>query len=262
MPVHKNHGAPTPWVSSGTQVSTLAGTLSGGSITLNNTFDAFDASEGLSNPYVASYKMIEISQDLLVLSCSLFRTKSTQGILDRSNFENITDEDVELAEKIRNYYSSKLTIWSLVDKELSPFRKDLYSYLTGPSRVFQEKMLPLVYRIPCFYEYDTMFDQLKTGLQVTVPEGRRSVELYRECELFPLGKTHKVRKLKRNRYEYWFKDSNCHMYLLSVDDINPLIPLLNREFHRKSMRVNGCFSPKTRNDIGVYVLSGNNWEIL
>ena len=245
-------------------VTTVAGTLSVGSITFGNSFNASVHQE--SNPYVTSYNTIEITEDLVALSCARHRlsggSKDGTGLLDPRLFESVTAADRDKANVIRNYYCSKLVMCTLLEKKLSPFRMALHKFLDGSGRIFQEQMIPLAYRLPDFYEYDIAFEELKVGLEKNdLPSGTAGGRILREVELFPIGQTHRVTKTHDN-FEYWFKDANNYMYLVSIDNRNMLRPLLDREFHRTSVKIHGTFSHKTRNEMGILQLHGSNWKIV
>lgn len=250
----------------------VAGTLSVGSITFgpahggtspwaSTTFDP------ISNPYVTSYNTIEITEDLVALSCARHRlsggSKDGTGLLDPRLFESVTAADRDKANVIRNYYCSKLVMCTLLEKKLSPFRMALHKFLDGSGRIFQEQMIPLAYRLPDFYEYDIAFEELKVGLEKNdLPSGMvRNSHSFREVKLFPIGQTHRVTKT-HNNFEYWFKDANNFMYLVSIDNHNMLRPLLDREFHRTSVKIHGTFSHKIRNEMGILQLHGSNWKIV
>lgn len=246
-------------------VTTVAGTLSVGSITFGNSFNASVHQE--SNPYVTSYNTIEITEDLVALSCARHRlsegSRDGTGLLDPRLFESVTAADRDKANVIRNYYCSKLVMCTLLEKKLSPFRMALHKFLDGSGRIFQEQMIPLAYRLPDFYEYDIAFEELKVGLEKNdLPSGMvRNSHSFREVELFPIGQTHRVTKT-HNNFEYWFKDANNFMYLVSIDNHNMLRPLLDREFDRTSVKIHGTFSHNIRNEMGILQLHGSNWKIV
>ena len=257
------HSSQKPfWATTGT---TLAGTLSVGNITFGPAKTS-PLDLGI-NPYVTSYNTIEITEDLLALSCTRHRlsggSKDGTGLLDPRLFESVTAADRDRANVIRNYYCSKLVIWTLLEKKLSPFRMALHKFLEGSSRIFQEQTIPLAYRLPDFYEYDIKFEALKVGLEKNdLPAGMvRNSHSFREVELFPIGQTHRVTKTHDN-FEYWFKDANTFMYLVSIDNRNMMKPLLDREFGRPSVKIHGTFSHKIRNEMGIFQLHGSNWKIV
>ena len=249
----------------------VAGTLSVGSITFgpahggtspwaSTTFDP------ISNPYVTSYNTIEITEDLVALSCARHRlsggSKDGTGLLDPRLFESVTAADRDNANVIRNYYCSKLVVWTLLEKKLSPYRIALHKFLDGSGRIFQEQMIPLAYRLPDFYEYDIAFEELKVGLEKNdLPSGTAGGRILREVELFPIGQTHRVTKTHDN-FEYWFKDANNYMYLVSIDNRNMLRPLFDREFGRPSVKIHGTFFHKIRNEMGIFHLTGSSWKIV
>ena len=95
-------------------------------------------------------------------------TSITDGVL----FNNITSSDRTKAEKIRDYYSKKIVWWTLNDIRLSNFRQDLKKLIQSDGKVFQENMKALAYRMPEFYDYDTVFDEMFLNYNATIQQSK------------------------------------------------------------------------------------------
>lgn len=189
-----------------------------------------------NNQYVKKYEIIETAQDLMVLSCAWYRIRKTNqpirpaisSLMSEQLFQNIEPEDHAKASEIRDYYSKKLMVLVLKEHRLTPFRQDLNTFLNGDSKKFTENFIPLVYRLPEFYEYDKKFDELKTQFESKIKGEHRSLEV----KLCNLTSVHKFRKSSKHSKidEYWFKGDDGYAYRFVVDPSNMLAPLWNREF--------------------------------
>lgn len=220
--------------------------VNSGSLTLgNNLFGNLMLSSATNNQFVKKYEIIETTEDLLALSCAWFRLrKSNKLILGISSltseelFKSIIDTDREFANVIRDYYSKKLMVLVLKEKKLSHFRQDLNTFLHNDSKKFTENFIPMVYRLPEFYEYDKKFDELKEQFKNKLPELelRNSIK---ECELFPVYKFTKIVS-KRKSNEYWLKDKNSVAYKFSLDPKNPILQLWDKTY--SSNVINGTFA--------------------
>lgn len=213
---------------------TLGSTITLGNLTLGN-------SDFMNNQYVKKYEIIETVEDLLVLSCAWHRIRKTNqpiravisSLMSEQLFQNIEPEDHTKASEIRDYYSKKLMVLVLKEHRLTPFRQDLNTFLNSDSKKFTENFIPLVYRLPEFYEYDKKFDELKTQFESKIKGSHRSLEV----KLCNLTSVHKFRKSNKHSKidEYWFKGDDGYGYRFAVDPSNMLAPLWNREFDSGSL---------------------------
>lgn len=212
----------------------VGNTITLGNLTLGNN-------DFMNNQYVKKYGIIETVEDLLVLSCAWYRIrKSNQPIraaisslMSEQLFQNIEPEDHAKASEIRDYYSKKLMVLVLKEHRLTPFRQDLNTFLNSDSKKFTENFIPLVYRLPEFYEYDKKFDELKTHFESKIKGAHRSLEV----KLCNLTSVHKFRKSNKHSKidEYWLKGDDGYAYRFAVDPSNMLAPLWNREFDSGSL---------------------------
>ena len=216
---------------------------SGWSGTLN--FDEFSY-----RPDVKKYEVYEISQDLLALSVCWARHRklrhspglhpSITKLLDSDLFRLVTDEDVEQANIIRDYYSKKIMVWKLKNISLTNFRNDLNTFIHSDGKTFKETMMPLAYRLPEFYEYDIEFDKM-------------SFEYNKEVKLHPATTKHltyikslSVNTKRLKKIEYWFSDSHNNLVQMNVETNNPLNSLLEKVITNGSIELEGRYATRNR----------------
>lgn len=216
---------------------------SGWSGTLN--FDEFSY-----RPDIKKYEVYEINQDLLALSVCWARyrkLKQSPGLhptitklLDSELFRLVSEDDIAQANVIRDYYSKKIMVWKLKNIHLTNYREDLNSFIHSEGKTFKETMLPLVYRLPEFYEYDVEFDKM-------------SFDYNKEVKLHPATTKHltyikslsvNTRRLKK--VEYWFSDNHNNLVQVNVDTHNPLISLLDKVITKGSIELEGRYTTRNR----------------
>lgn len=224
-----------------TQGLSSMNTISLGNITLGGITNDF-----FNNQFVKKYEIIDSVEDLLVLSCAWHRIRKTNqptrpsiiSLVSQELFQSITQEDRDLAAEVRDYYSKKLMVLVLKEQRLTPFRQDLNIFLHNDPKKFTENFMPLVYRLPEFYEYDKKFDEMKPQFETKMPPGYKTLSV----KLCKLSSVHKIRKHNKNTKvtEYWFKGDDNYAYKFSIDPVNMLTPIWDREF--ESGLVTGTFN--------------------
>ena len=189
---------------------------------------------------VKKYEVYELSEDVLALSVTWHRLRSTVrpytgGVVEPSPttltdailFKEVTQEDRERANVIRDFYSKKLMVLTLKEHKFSSYRKDLSTFIHGNSKVVKEQMLPIVYRLPEFYDYDIvvedMFRDLDTNFKGTDHPISKILKLDSITKLKVNGKSRKF-------VEYWMKDSNNRPYKLEIEISNQLMHLWDHFF--------------------------------
>ena len=205
-------------------------TLSG----LNGTSNDWDI---FGNKNVKKYEVFETSEDILALSVTWHRlrplishgisnimnpsdrpTKLTDSIL----FKEIIQEDRDKANLIRDYYSKKLMMFTLKGQQLTSYRKDLNTFIHGDCKVVKEEMMPLVYRLPEFYEYDVGLDEMFLELDTRFEGSQISLSTIKT--LTPVKKF-TVKRKSRRFVEYWLKDEENKPYKIEIDSNNELMHL-------------------------------------
>lgn len=220
--------------------------------------------------FVKKYEVLESEEDFLALSVAWHRLRrerqsgriqfiSISNLIDRELFKQVSEEDRIRANTIRDFYQKRFLMLSLKSKRLTMFRKDLCDYVNGNSKVVPEKMLPMIYRLPEFYDYDVDFDDMKREFKTEIPDHKGKLVTKQQVTLYPLKCLTKNTK-RMKCHEYWMHDSNNNLCVMVLDLKNQLQPLWDREFSKKSITIEGYLMPKMRDDIDYYQLG--NWNVL
>lgn len=237
---------------------------------LHGTNVMLDDWETFSNtPYAKKYEVFETTEDILALSVTWQRlrtlinastspnarpTKLTDSIL----FKEIIQEDRDKAERIRDYYSKKLMVITLREQHISKFRKDLSTFVHGDSKIIKEEMMPLIYRLPEFYDYDIAFDEMVRELNTRFEFPENTTAWSGTKFLKPIKKF--VVKLRTSRFsEYWLKDEDNKACKIEIPIDNKLNHLWEHFFEQESVPLQGYFKHMERDGINYFHLK--NWEI-
>lgn len=151
---------------------------------------------------------------------------------------------------------------TLLEIKLSSFRQDLKDYLLGDSKKFIEKVVPMIYRLPEFYEFDIQFENVKQQMAPTTDynmheflnSGRKGESL----ELFPVATLKKENK-SLNIFEYWMKSELGKAYCIAINHDNPLRSLWNREFSKQRIHFHTDLQPRVRDGLFYYLLK--NYQV-
>ena len=199
----------------------------------SNDWDIFTA----NNNNVKRYEVFETTEDILALSVTWHRLRplinnGTSTIIDPSNrptkltdsilFKEIIQEDRDKANLIRDYYSKKLMMFTLKGQQLTNYRKDLNTFIHGDCKVVKEEMMPLVYRLPEFYEYDVGLDEMFLELDTRFEGSKIASSAIKK--LNPVKKF-TVKRKSRKFVEYWLKDEENKPYKIEINSNNELIHL-------------------------------------
>lgn len=205
--------------------------------------------------WIKKHVIQEASVDLLALSAAWYRIRmdsltphSFESLTDSALFKLVTAADHNHADAIRKYYAHKLMVMALTEVPLTNFRKALQEFVNSPGTFFTSETLPLVYRLPEFYEYDREFAQLKD--QFTIPESPLKPK-HTVRKLFP--KKYFTRKLKSGfKHEYWFEGEDGIAYKVNIDHGNQCKSLWDREFALSSMTLDCTLYPSTQDGLPYY----------
>lgn len=221
----------------------------------------------IDDRFVKKYEVIETTEDLLALSCAWYRIRkngaSQNGIVPNIStllspdlFKSITTEDRTNANTIRDYYSKKIMFWTLKEQRLTQFRQDLSEFLHGVSTKFVEKTLPMVYRLPEFYEYDSSFDEVRLLFNSSIDNHHRGHSKSSvSTTLTPVARfSRNTRRV--NVKEYWLKDNMNVAYRFVLDPKNPLINLWEREFSKSEINLTVNLVCDSRDDFNFYQIRG------
>lgn len=207
---------------------------------------------------VKKYEMYETPVDVLTLSCTLQRLRANQDyghkILDKKVVDSVNSDDRERTRTIRDYYSKKIMFGKLNDKlALTPFRKDMNTFIHGDGLIFKEKDLGMICYLPTFYDYDIQLDEVKS--QVTVNQNFKRMDmngsptsLGTTANLTPLKRI--VRKTSRmEKIQYWMVDDKLNAaVVMTLGKDNSLAHIWDHIFNtEKVLKITGQFN-RTFND--------------
>jgi hypothetical protein len=268
------------------QINSLQGTIQGQGLTVNNNStlnypntppinlnDILRATNNYQDgKYVKTYQIIEAAEDLLVLSVAhkrllsenislLAKSFSFKNILDSTIFENLNDNDREIASTIRKYYSQQILMWALKGIKLTAFREDLKTYINGEGNKFVENTIPLVTKLPYFYDYDIKLDEIKREF-TTDTEGFNPATNKPSKHSYILTPIKSLsRKTKRVKcIEYWLKDNHNQAYKIEIEHNNPLQHLWDKTFNSSKLEILGYTKVKRLDDLNYFHMFG--WEVL
>jgi hypothetical protein len=241
-------------------------TLSG----LNGTSNDWDI---FGNKNVKKYEVFETTEDILALSVTWHRLRplishNISNIMNPSNrptkltdeilFKEMIQEDRDKANVIRDYYSKKLMVITLREQRISKFRKDLSTFIHGDSKVVREELMPIIYRLPEFYEYDIEFDEMVRELNTRFEFPEHTTAWSGTKTLTPVKKF--VVKHKTNKFsEYWLKDDDNKLCKIEIPIDNKLNHLWEHFFEQDSVPLEGLYKHMERDGISYFHLK--NWEI-
>lgn len=233
---------------------------------LNNLFKNINRSD-----YVKRYEVIEATEDILALSVTWKRLRDTKNetiqnnilhinvttLLDDHLFRKIEESDRVRANEIRDYFSKKIMLWTLKSVKLSAYRQDLNKFIHGDGKKVTEELLPLIYRLPEFYEYDIQFDQFKREVNLEILNFGKIDSVKKITTLTPIKSFYKTNKRVKH-FEYWLKDSNDNAHLITIEPKNPLKHIWDKIFTNGQIRIEGTYYPKKYDELQYYQLL--NWS--
>jgi len=229
-------------------------TISIGSLTSGSGIDfEWNTLAGL-NSNVKKYEVYEISQDLLALSVCWARYRKVKDehglrpvitkLLDSDLFRLVSEDEIAQANTIRDYYSKKIMVWKLKNIKLTPFREDMNTFIHGDGKMFKENMLPLVYRLPEFYEYDIEFEKMSFEYNKEVKRQESSHVTERKYLTFIKSLSVNTKRLKKT--EYWFSDNHNNLVQMNIETHNPLYSLLDKVIKSGSIELDGRYGTRKR----------------
>lgn len=234
----------------------------------SHTFNVNSIFDALKQNY-KKYEVFELQEDVLVLSVTWKRLrdeKKHQGriskLIDNLLFSEVTPEDREKADVVRDYYSKKVMMLKLKGKQFTHFREDLNSFIHGDGKIIKEEMFPLAYRLPEFYDYDISIDDIKVKLDLLDSQLPREKYLGKtdvyKCNY--LGSTFKkTRRIKS--LEYWFKTETNECVKIQLEPSNPLLHMWdNVTSSKKVLQIKGNTKVVKSDDFDYLLL--NDWKLM
>ena len=237
---------------------------------LNNILGGSIEWDSFSNTeHVKKYEVFETTEDVLALSVTWHRLRSLLSheinpngrptkLTDSVLFREMIQEDREKANVIRDYYSKKLMVITLREQRISKFRKDLSTFIHGDSKVVKEELMPIIYRLPEFYEYDISFDEMVRELNTRFEFPEHTQAWSGTKTLKPIKKfivKHRINKFS----EYWLKDDDNKLCKIEIPIDNKLNHLWEHFFEQDSVPLEGLYKHMERDGISYFHLK--NWEI-
>jgi hypothetical protein len=198
---------------------------------------------------VESDFLMESPIDLLALSVCEKRLHEKSILAYRPKLEDdkilhshVILSDIECAKEIRDYYSKKLMLLELVSEyPLTPFKKDLSKFVHSDGLKFKSTMVPLAFRLPEFYEYDTKLDQITSA-------SKQDYSLPQHEYKF-LGKLFR-NTARYKKYEYWFVDYDSTLHRVAIQKENNLISFWERQLEANESGVMKLLGEKRQSAIG------------
>jgi len=231
------------------------------------TTDSYDFNDLLSSTYRERYTSFE--EDLLVLSCCLFRmkSKSLMSLEDGRLVSYVDPQDRRLAYDIKKYYSQKFMVARLRGDELSKFQNDLYMFIHNEyidpkgsgMHIYSDKLLGMAYKLPYFYLYDLELTILFNG-ETNEINSVKVVRLESGEETRQLKYIRKTKSYRRNddTYEYWFSDEYNNKVKVNIEDDNPLTNLFECMLN-KPVNINGKFEQRRTGKL--HYFSVKKWSV-
>lgn len=227
----------SPWIISGSGTGGFnIGAAGQNTISLTSLDTTLGSFEFEFNDDVKKYEVYEISQDLLALSVCWSRLRNSKEenrpfvtitkLLDSELFKLVTEDDIVRANVIRDYYSKKIMVWKLKNIKLTQFREDMNTFIHSNGKTFKENMMPLVYRLPEFYEYDIEFEKMSFEYNKEVKRQESIHVIERKHLTFIKSLSVNTKRLKK--IEYWFSDNHNNLVQMNIETSNPLHSLLEK----------------------------------
>lgn len=246
-------------------------------LTLHATVSDFNDIEELFNNDPWSRKKDEKEKtefDLLVLSCALFRIRTTNAITDENRYlhnmslvdsalaKHVTEEDYALASLVKEHFSQKLLMLQLKSVRLTPFREDMNKFLHNnyhdPSGLFvyPKNFVPLAYKLPYLYDYDMKIREVfDTDYKSIVgPETIKG-----DKTLTHVKTIKSVVRKDSGKIEYWFIDDNANKVMVSLEKTNPLLSVFD-SLVKKPIILKGKFEARRKDTLQFYNMP--NWEVV
>lgn len=252
----------------------LSNTISGvgsGHLSLSNIGPSNTISIGSNDFWLAEqsnvkkYQIFDSTEDLIVLATTWHRIRKENAvntspqtlyitsIIDNALFSAITQEDRNLALVIRDYYSKKIMVQTLREQPLSPYRTDLLELINSDGKKFKEEMQPLAYKLPEFYEYDLVMDELFSKVDSHIADDESKIIPWQTTKTLRPLKATQLNKKTSKQTEYWLVDENNKVNRIKIDTSNTLKHMWDRAFEKEpSMKISGTYRLGKRDNVQFY----------
>ena len=217
------------------------------------------------NPNFRRYEMIDSNEDIISLSVTWKRLRDNRdnvpiyanSLLSADVYAAVKTSDRDRANQIRDYFSKKIMLWTLKEFKLSQYRQDLSELIHGDGKKITEKMLPIAFRLPEFYEYDIEFDKFKQDVTLELKHFNSGTQ-QKSSTLTPIKCFYKSNK-RIKQFEYWFKDGYGNANMIGIEPKNPLKHIWDKLFDSERLQIEASYCPKKYDDLQYYQLI--NWKL-
>lgn len=238
--------------------NTLSGLSITGNISGSVTWDNY------SNGNVKKYEVVETTEDILALSVTWHRLRllgintieRPTTLTDNILFTEINQEDRNRADIIRDYFSKKIVMITLRGQNLSSFRKDLNTFIHGDCKVVKEELMPLIYRLPEFYDNDIQHDEMFRDFNKHFED---TSKLWRGTKTLKPVRKFFINLKTKKFLEYWLKDENDRGYRIEIPFENKLNHLWEHFFKQETIPILGAYRYSEHDGINYYQIK--DWEI-
>jgi hypothetical protein len=216
---------------------------------------------------------VQLKMDPLVLSCCQYRHSDpatdyydlavAHTSLNHNPsylYNKVTQDDYDLADKIRKYYWGKLAFAKLRGNQMSKFRQDLAAFLNikwDELTKLSEKFFGMLYKLPYFYHHDLLLasEVFESEYQdISTPQ-----ESWEEVTLTYIRSLDERQK-KNPSIKYWFKDKHDNRYSVSIEKTNSLIPTWEH-FISKPVTIKGAYIERAYDTLHFYQVKPG-WKII
>lgn len=221
------------------------------------------------HPDIKQYEVFESPEDVLALSVAWKRLRDkgqspTGKLLDKILFEQVTQPDRDEANIIRDYYSKKFMMKTLLGNgnALSPFRQEIAKIINSDGKIVSKSAFGPVYYLPMFYEYDCQLDFVKSCVTVIQDSKDNPVPavVKRDKQLIPIKRIEKKSK-SSNVIEYWFKhEEKNSANVITITYDNPLLNVWDHIFtNNKVLQITGGYEFKKLDNFEYFKI--NKWNL-
>lgn len=241
-------------------------------ISISSGFDTISLNLSDNHPAIKKYEVYESPEDVLALSVAWKRLRDNKqsfvsSLLHKDLFNNLTNQDKEKANIIRDYYSKKIMMLKLKDEDrITPFRNDLIHVIKNDGLLIKENMLGIIYYLPEFYLYDLDIDYIRSCVNINnnfkkLDSEQKPRSLALTCSLTPIKKIIKKRK-QSTKIQYWLKDNTLNAgVLITLNQDNPLEHIWDHLFNtEKVLKIEGVYTRMKMDDFEYF--SANKWKLV
>ena len=238
--------------------NTITGLSITGNMSNSVTWDNY------SNGNVKKYEVVETTEDILALSVTWHRLRllgintieRPTTLTDNILFGVINQEDRDRANVIRDYFSKKIVMITLRGQNLSSFRKDLNTFIHGDCKVVKEELMPLIYRLPEFYDNDIQHDEMFRDFNKHFED---TSKLWRGTKTLKPVRKFFINLKTKKFLEYWLTDENNRGYRIEIPFENKLNHLWEHFFKQETIPILGAYRYSEHDGINYYQIK--DWEI-